>query len=448
MKKLIGATLFIFMLILLGGNVDAASFKMTASTSEVSPNGSFTVSVGGDCIGRVNLSVSNGTLSTSSVWVEQNYQTVTVKAGGSGAVTVTATPTKGFSDPDANEYNPGARSVKVNIASGVGSTEKPNTGAGTNGGSNNNSNKNNNKNNTNQKPKEEIEEKSSNNLLGSLSTSIGTMEPNFDANVSEYNMVLPKDTKTISVNAESQDSKARIEGIGEINLEPGENTITITVIAENNDEKVYTIKAYVDEAPDVYLKYKDKEIGVIKNLRGVTIPEGFNEKEHTINDYKIKTFDNEHFTIIYGIDSEENKNFYIIDTEKNECISKITPITIDKHFFYLVDLEEEKEGFEKSFINIDDKEIIGYKFKEGFADYFLLSVINKEGEKVEYLYESKEGTLQLYAKNAPVNYNQYEELVKDNTTKQIIIYSIGTLFTISIVAIIILIIKLRKETSR
>lgn len=445
MKKLIGVTLFIFMLILLGGNVDAASFKMTASTSEVSPNGSFTVSVGGDCFGKVNLSVSNGTLSTSSIWVDQDYQTISVKAGGSGTVTVTATPTVGFSDPDANEYKPGARTVKVTIVNKNNNTqEKPSNQTGTSG-TNNNSNKNNNT--SNKKPKDE-EEKSSNNLLGSLNISTGTIEPNFDANVSEYSIELPKDTKTISVNAESQDSKARIEGIGEINLEPGENTITITVIAENNDEKVYTIKAYVDEAPDVYLKYKDKEVGVIKNLRGVTIPEGFNEKEHTINDYKIKTFDNEYFTIIYGIDSEANKNFYIIDTEKNECVSKITPITIGNHFFYLIDVEEEKEGFEKSSINIDDKEIIGYKFKEGFEDYFLLSVINKEGEKVEYLYEAKEGTLQLYAKNAPVNYNQYEELVKDNTTKQIIIYSIGTLFTISIVAIIILIIKLRKETSR
>lgn len=445
MKKLIGVTLFIFMLILLGGNVDAASFKMTASTSEVSPNGSFTVSVGGDCIGRVNLSVSNGTLSTSSVWVEQGYQTVSVKAGGSGTVTVTATPTVGFSDSDANEYKPGARTVKVTIVNKNNNTqEKPSNQTGTSG-TNNNSNKNNNT--SNKKPKDE-EEKSSNNLLGSLNISTGTIEPNFDANVSEYSIELPKDTKTISINAESQDSKARINGAGEINLNPGENIINITVIAENNDEKVYTIKAYVDEAPDVYLKYKDKEIGVIKNLRGVTIPEGFNEKEHTINDYKIKTFDNEHFTIIYGIDSEENKNFYIIDTEKNECISKITPITIDKHFFYLVDLEEEKEGFEKSFINIDDKEIIGYKFKEGFADYFLLSVINKEGEKVEYLYESKEGTLQLYSGSAPVNYNQYEELIENTNTKQIIIYILATLLMISVISIIILIIKLRKETSK
>ena len=95
--------------------LNAATFSMSSSTKQISPNGTFSVSVGGDCIGRVNLSVTNGTLSTSSVWVEQGYTTVTVTAGSSGQVTITATPETGFSDSDANIYNPGSRSVTVKI---------------------------------------------------------------------------------------------------------------------------------------------------------------------------------------------------------------------------------------------------------------------------------------------------------------------------------------------
>ena len=92
-------------------NVNAASFGMTSSTKTVAPNSTFTIKVGGDCIGRVNLSVSNGTLSSTSVWVEQGYQSVAVTAGSSGTVTVTASPVTGFSDSDANIYNPGSRSA-------------------------------------------------------------------------------------------------------------------------------------------------------------------------------------------------------------------------------------------------------------------------------------------------------------------------------------------------
>lgn len=451
MKKRYIIILFTFVLMFWGGSVKAATFKMTASKTQISPNETFSISVGGDCIGRVNISVTNGTASANSVWVEQNYQTVNIKAGGSGSVTVTATPTVGFSDADANEYKPGARSVKVTIVSQNTNTSqekpdtKPNTDTSTKpntSGSNNNSN-NNTKNPVKKEPETEV--KSANNLLSSLNINSGTLEPNFDTNINEYSVDLPKDIKTIAINAEAQDSKSRIEGTGEREVNPGENIIEIKVIAENNEERIYKIKAYAYEEPEVYLKYKENEIGVVKDLRKIAIPEGFNKKDHTINNQTINIFEGEHFSIIYGIDSEERSNFYIIDTEKNECINKIVPITIANHFFYLVDLEEEKEGFEISTQIIEEKEIIGYKFKNGFEDYFLLSVMNNKGEIKEYLYETKEGTLQLYSGSAPIDYNSYKELAKDENVKQIVIYILSGLLILSIICISFLLLKLRKE---
>lgn len=91
------------------------TFSMSASTGSVNPGKTFTVSVGGACCGRVDLSVSNGTLSESKVWVEDGMSTVSVTAGQSGSVTVTAVPYEGFSDLDAELYEPGSRSVTVKI---------------------------------------------------------------------------------------------------------------------------------------------------------------------------------------------------------------------------------------------------------------------------------------------------------------------------------------------
>jgi len=96
-------------------DIEAASFSMGVSTSTVAPGGTFTVTISGQCIGRVNFSVSNGTLSSSAEWIENNVVSVTVKAGSSGTVVVTASPTEGFSDADGNPYNPGSRSVSVSI---------------------------------------------------------------------------------------------------------------------------------------------------------------------------------------------------------------------------------------------------------------------------------------------------------------------------------------------
>lgn len=366
MKKYLTLIISSFILILWTLPVNAASFSMRASSTQVNPNGTFTISVGGDCIGRVNLSVSNGTLSTSSVWVEQNYQTVTVTAGGSGSVTVTATPTVGFSDPDANEYNPGARSVNVPI---ITNNSTPN---------NNNNNNGSNNSTTSTKPQTPtyVDNRSTNNMLSSITVSSGTLSPAFDANVSEYTIQLASDITSITVNAESSDSKARVNGIGEKTLEVGNNEIIISVIAENGAERIYKITAYVDETPQVYLKYKDKEIGVVRNLKGVIIPEGFNQIQHPINNYTINIFNNGYFSILCGINEQNERNFYIIDTTKNECISKIIPIKINNHSLYLVDLDNEKEGFEKDVATVNNVEIQGYKFKDGFDNYFLLSVMN------------------------------------------------------------------------
>lgn len=448
MKRYLAITIIILILILWELPVKAASFSIRASKTQVQPNETFTITVGGECIGRVNINVSNGTTSTSSVWVEENYKTVTITAGGSGSVTVTATPVVGFSDSDANEYNPGARSVTVQIEQ-----------ASTNTPSNTNSVQtpaNNNKPTTNpQTPKYE-DTRSTNNMLSSISTNIGNLSPEFNTNTSEYTVQLPKEATSIIINATASDNKARINGVGEIKVEPGDNVIVITVIAENGAERKYTINAYVDETPQVYLKYKEKNIGVVRNLKGVNILEGFNEAQHTIDNNTIKIFNNGKFSIIYGINEQNEKNFYIVDTTKNECTSKIIPIIINNQTFYLVDIENEKQGFEKTTVTINNIETIGYKVKEGFESYFLLSVMNNQGEMIDYLYETKENTLQLYSQFAPITYEEYQgmakitdkeyqKLVQKSNIIQIALYIISTLLVISVIYIIIIIMKRRSR---
>lgn len=354
----------------------AASFNLTSSTKQVSPNGTFTVSVGGDCIGRVNITVSNGTISTSSVWVEQGYQTITVKAGSSGSVTVTASPVTGFSDPDANIYNPGTRSVTVNISSPSNpsiSQTKPTTQT---------------------KPQVQTPAKSANNNLSSLITNIGELSPKFDSNINEYSLNLPSDTTSIKISSTSSDSKAKINGLGDISLKPGNNTINITVTAENGSTKVYVIKAYVDDTPQVILNYKGSKIGVIRNFEGVTIPEGFTEKNFEIDSHTISLFTNKNITIIYGLDEKDEKHFYLYDNKKNECVSKFIPISTGGHNLYIIDPID--DDLTLSTITINDEKIDCYKFGNNIDNYCLISSISTDGKTLKYLYESTENTIQLY----------------------------------------------------
>lgn len=360
--------------------IEAASFNLKASTRQVSPNGTFTVSVGGDCIGRVNLTVSNGTLSTSSVWVENGYQTITVKAGSSGSVTVTASPVTGFSDNDANIYDPGSRSVTVTISS-PSTPSTPQT-----------------KPTTQTKPSVQSPAKSSNNNLSSLTTSAGELSPKFNSNTSEYSLNLSGDTTSVKISGISADSKAKISGLGDISLKPGSNTINITVTAENGSTKKYIIKAFVDDTPQVTLKYKGKKIGVIRNFEGITIPEGFTEKKTEIDKHTISLFTNKNITIIYGLDENNNKSFYLYDINTNECKSKFLPITIDNKKLYITDLDVKNSDLISSTITIGEDKIDCYKLRENIDNYCLISAINIDGKTLEYMYESTENTIQLYPK--------------------------------------------------
>lgn len=71
--------------------------------------------------------------------------------------------------------------------------------------------------------------------------------------------------------------------------------------------------------------------------------------------------------------------------------------------------------------------------------------MNEKGEKVEYLYETTEGTLQLYGGFSVVDNEEYNETEKEIKVKNIIIYTMSGLLILSIVILIIVILKQRKE---
>ena len=439
MKKYLSLLLGVCFFFLFPKVFFAASFSISSSTKEVSPNSTFTISVGGDAIGRVNLSVKNGTLSTTSVWVEQNKQTVTVKAGASGQVVVTATPQKGFSDADANEYQPGAKSVSVSIV-----TKDTNTKP-TNPSNPSSSNKpsSNQKPSTNQKPSGPT--KSSNNLLSSLQVSSGELSPAFQENVLEYSLHYSHDVTSITLSATAKDSKSQVEGLGEKSLKTGENSFSIVVTAENGEKKTYQIKAYVEELPEVYLSYLDENIGVLKDMKGVTIPKEFEKKEISKDEKTITIFSHDDISIVYGMNSNQEKGFYVFDEESFQCNSKFLPIKLLNREFYSVDLKD-LNGFEKSSIEINQQTISGYQFSRGMDSYFLLSFLDSNGEVINYLYEKNEGTLQQYSDQAMSFYQDYDALQEKLHRQQIFFSVVCVLFLIFLVLFGFLVVKRKGKT--
>ena len=413
MKKIKLIIFSVLAIIFCCSTVDAASFSMSSKVSSVKPNGTFTVSVGGDCIGRVNLSVSNGTLSTSSVWVEQGYVNVTVTAGGSGKVVVTATPVTGFSDSDANIYNPGARSVSVNITSN--NTTPP----------------------TKPTTPDTSNKKSSDNNLSSLSVDEGELSPAFDKSKTEYNLNLPASINKIIIKGTLSDSKAKVNGLGEVTLKVGENVIDITVTAENGSKKVYTIKAYVDETPQVYLNYKNEKIGVIRNNSDMPTLEGFSNSEYKIDDNTINLFIKDALNLIYGINEKNERGFYLFNKDSKKIEYKISLLKVNDKVYLITDVDNSNDNLTLDKITINEQEVVCSKFKNGNDNYCILKVLKEDGSLKNYLYEKTEGTIQLYN-----DFNAGPELKKEN--KNILVYVLGGMLFLTISIIVFLLYKIKK----
>lgn len=408
----------------------AAHFSVSVTNNG---NGSCTVTVSGNVVGGLQIEVAgqskNVGIKTLGGSASASFQT------GAGTYTVTVTAIS-LSDADYNIYEGETVTKTVTVT-------EPSQSEGSNGGSNSGSGSGSvsSGGNTQQGTQNSEPSKSSDATLASLSVSEGTMSPSFKSGTSKYELSLPSDTTKIKIEAKANDSKAKVSGTGEVELKQGNNKISITVTAEDGTTKTYTINAYVEETPEVFLTYNDTQLGVVKNTDNVSKPgDAFEEVKLKIDGKEVTGWQNNimNVTVLYLINEESGeKNFYLYDAEKNVLTSVFKPITLLGNNLYIIDVDQElqtRQGMTFTTVTVDEKELQGWKFNEaGFDKYCLIYVMNEQGEKQYYQYEATQNTLQLYSNAAPVSTETY---LHDRQIEQIAIIAAGVFAVTTIVALI------------
>lgn len=87
----------------------------------------------------------------------------------------------------------------------------------------------------------------SNNYLGSLSVSDGSIS--FNRDTTTYNFSVPYTVDTITISANAESGKALVSGTGTSGLSVGLNTKVVTVRAQDQSEKEYTLNITREAAP-------------------------------------------------------------------------------------------------------------------------------------------------------------------------------------------------------
>lgn len=249
-----------------------AALSISTSKSTVSPGESFsvTVSVSSNEAGAINLSVSNGRLSSNYVdLMSQSSVTISCTAGNSGTVSISASGKVANYNTETEGQQSASKTVQiVTPVTPVNPSNGGNNSSNNNNNSKPNTNNNSNSNNNNNKPETQ---KSSDSTLKSLTIEGCELYPEFSPETKEYSVKVGNDVTSVNIVATANDSKAscKLEGVYQ-ELAIGENTATVVVTAEDGSTNRYIIKITRGREAlklvTLKISYKDSE-GNIKELK-------------------------------------------------------------------------------------------------------------------------------------------------------------------------------------
>ena len=241
---IIASTLYI-------NNVLAYGYDISVTSSTVTVGNSVTLKIQGSQIaGRFNITSSNtgvASLSTSSVWVENDTQSITINAKKVGTATITITPNDiTTTDTNPKDVSLSAKTITITVKA------KPTSGGGSSSGGNSQST---------------TPTKSTNSYLSSITVDGFELNEEFDKESLEYTLTVPYDTEKIKINAQLEDSNAKVTGVGEVNVSTGLNTFEIIVTAENGSKRTYSLKVTVEEEDPIEVKIDNETLTVIRKRK-------------------------------------------------------------------------------------------------------------------------------------------------------------------------------------
>ena len=229
-KSIITALFLVAIMIIFSNRVDAASASLTASSTEVNVGEQVTVK-GTVTAGGWHLVLSGAgqtkTLigTTNQISNETASESITFTATEAGNYTFTLTGD--YKDFDAADEAASEKCSKTLTVKAV------------NNSSNNDSD------NNNQTPSENnstntTTKKSSNANLKNLGITPNDFK-GFKNTQLSYDVEIPNDVAKVKVYATASDSKAKVEGTGNVTLKEGKNVVNVKVTAEDGTTKTFTI---------------------------------------------------------------------------------------------------------------------------------------------------------------------------------------------------------------
>lgn len=245
---------------------------------------------------------------------------------------------------------------------------------------------------------------SSNNALSSLTVSAGTLTPAFDPAITEYTLSLPSQSDRLTITANPSDSRATVQGDGDISLQDGETSLSVVVTAEDGSAKTYTITAKVAQAPTLFLDYNGQRLGVVKDVSQVTPPAGFAPAEpitYSGDTLPIWTDVSGKRTLVYLMDEKTSAQGFYLFSQTTGVQSPYLPILCGSVTYIYTDIPKELSsvpGLTPATVKAFGQTLNGWTYNDAsLKDFCVLYLMDDAGSYGYYTYDSREETLQRFS---------------------------------------------------
>ncbi len=436
-------SLFVCMFIMSISYVKAAGYDVSVTSNTIIVGNSVTLKISAnDLAGRFDFSVSNSSvisMSSSNVFLDNDSKSITITAKSAGTSVITITPTDATSyDGDAITGN---RTITITVNNKP--TSNPNTGGNSSGTSNTST---------------PVKKKSNNNYLSSLTVDGYSLDKEFKKDELEYSLVVESGTDKVIINAQLDDDKAKVTGIGEIALKEEDNKLEIKVTAENGSTRTYILNVKIEELNPVEVTIDKKKYSIVrKEIDSIKIPNGYEKSTIKIGDEDILCYKNNKTKNILMIlqDDKGNNNLYSYN-EKTKKYTLYSSLTLGNTTLSIIDMPSNlvPKGYTKVSFKYDDTKLEGYQYIESNktyaaddgvkgSDFYLVYAINeKTGEKALYVFDKLEGTIQRFN----------SDLVKayEDENNQYFLYMLISLalLAVSIIVLSVVLIKQKKNKNK
>ena len=242
--------------------------------------------------------------------------------------------------------------------------------------------------------------------LSALSVDGKALTPAFSKNVTSYSITIENSTSAATINATASKSGAKISGLGEKQLEVGDNKFTVTVTApDGKTTKAYELnirRATLDESmalnPAAVI-IDGKLCHINTNLSAVNVPAGFALTKASYNGADMDVFKSESgdYTLFYITRDEDAYADYYIYKEQRDEFVPLEYMTVNNKLVIFAQLPEQyalPAGYYETAVTLGNAEVKAFCSEdERLADQYIIYCYT-DGKEQFYRFDNLELSLQ------------------------------------------------------